>query len=398
MRTSSRHLKHAVINLTASKLRALLAVLGILIGTAAVVALLTSGKLATEKALSEFKMLGTDLLAVTTFSKNQHTSAADKTTLSLKDWREIPAQVPGIQGIAPYAAAFQNMSFNGMPLQGSIIGADESLAQILNITLGSGHFVSFVQSSEQYCVIGHQIAMDIRQHHAKNPLGQHIRIGALLYTIIGVANPWPESAFFNQNINQSVIIPIAGMPLISQNATINSAVLKLHPNAPIEPLIERVKTNIARHAPDNMILTRSAKQMIASMENQGKTFTLLLAVIGAISLLVGGIGVMNVMLVSVTERKKEIGIRKALGATQIDIQALFLTESVVLSLIGGTLGILAGLLLTAIIAVFSGWDFKIFPLPPIMGFSVSVLIGIFFGYYPARQAAKLDPILCLRQD
>lgn len=134
------------------------------------------------------------------------------------------------------------------------------------------------------------------------------------------------------------------------------------------------------------------------MENQGQIFTLLLAVIGGISLLVGGIGVMNVMLVSVSERKKEIGIRKAVGAKNSEIQALFLVESVMLSLLGGILGVILGLIFTRILAYFSDWEFSIYLLPPLAGFLVSAATGIFFGFYPALRAAKLEPVVSLRSE
>lgn len=125
---------------------------------------------------------------------------------------------------------------------------------------------------------------------------------------------------------------------------------------------------------------------------------MLLALIGSISLLVGGIGVMNIMLVSVTERRKEIGIRRAIGARRRDIQTLFLAESVILSLFGGTLGVLLGVLISYVIASFAKWSFHLFLLPPLVGFCVSVAVGVFFGFYPAYKASQLDPIQTLRAD
>lgn len=391
------HAQQAVINLKAAKLRAFLAVLGVLIGTAAVVALLSAGKLATEKALAEFKALGTDLLAVTVFAKEQKQQNTNE-GLPLSAWRSMPSGQPSIRLAAPYAVGFQTISFAGQPLQGSVIGADESLAKILHIRMQSGHFVSFVHSFEQYCVIGHKLAEEIKRMTLVSPIGKQIQIGNLLYTIIGIAKPWEESAFFNQNINQAVIIPILGMPLVNQNSQINNAIFLLKPDAPLEPIIQYIKQTIQKQLPNNMVFIRSAQQIIKSMENQGQVFTLLLAVIGAISLLVGGIGVMNVMLVSVTERKREIGIRKAVGAKTKDIQMLFLIEAILLSIAGGGLGILAGLLLTKILSLFTGWPFSIYLMPPLIGCTVSVFTGIFFGFYPAKKASQLDPIVCLRQE
>lgn len=392
------HGKQALVNLTASKLRSLLAVLGILVGTAAVVALLSCGQLATEKALAQFKALGTDLLAIAVYPKNINKSHGQEKQLSLAQWRALPEGLPAIRQIAPYGTAYQSLNFKGKTLQGAIIGADENLAEIIHIDLEKGHFVSFVETFEHFCVIGHELAEQIKEVTLDEALGQQIQIGQSLYTIIGVAKPWKENGFFNEDVNQAVIIPIAGLALVNKENRINNAILKLQEDSPIDPLIDQLKFKVNQLAPNLGVFPRSAKQIIASMENQGRIFTLLLAVIGGISLLVGGIGVMNVMLVSVSERKKEIGIRKAVGAKNRDIQSLFLAESVMLSLLGGTLGVLLGILLTRIIAYFSHWDFYFYILPPIAGFAVSVATGIFFGYYPAKRAAQLEPVVSLRSE
>ena len=188
------------------------------------------------------------------------------------------------------------------------------------------------------------------------------------------------------------------MALVSRDAKINNVVLLLKSDVHIDKVIEQIKQIIIKQAPSLTLFIRSAKQIIASMESQGRIFTLLLAVIGGISLLVGGIGVMNVMLVSVSERKKEIGIRKAVGAKNSDIQLLFLVESVMLSLVGGFSGVVIGLIFTWVVAYFSQWPFSIHIIPPLAGFAVSVFTGIFFGYYPARRAAALEPIVSLRSE
>ena len=386
--------EQALLNLRASKLRSFLAVLGVLVGAAAIVALISCGQLATEKALAQFKALGTDLIAVSTFQNSPN--GGGQATISLQQWRQFPAQLPSILQIAPYNTAYQSMSFQGKTMTGVIIGADETLANIIHIDLAEGHFVSFVESFEHLCVIGSGLAQQIKQMTLDSPLGKQLRIGQALYTIIGVAAPWKENGFFNEDINQSAIIPITGMALVVKDARINNAVMLLKSDTNIDEVIKQIKQTISTDAPKLSVFIRSAKQIIASMESQGQIFTLLLAVIGGISLLVGGIGVMNVMLVSVSERKKEIGIRKAVGAKRREIQTLFLVESVMLSLLGGALGVVVGLILTWIIAYFSHWSFTVFLIPPLVGFMVSVATGIFFGFYPARRAAALEPMVSLR--
>ncbi|MBN9230330.1 MAG: ABC transporter permease [Legionella sp. 40-6] len=393
--------RQALMNLTSAKLRSFLAVLGILVGTAAVVALLSCGQLATEKALEQFKALGTNLLAVAVYQKppaNTSGGSSALNSLSVTQWQQLPTQIPYIKNLAPYSTAYQPLSFRGKVMQGVIIGADEHLAEIVKIKLARGNFVSFLDTFEHYCVIGAGLAQQMQQISYADPIGQQLRIGQALYTIIGVAQQWHESGFFNEDINQAAIIPLAGISLINKDAKINNAVLELKPDSPIDEIIEQIKSLINTFSPKLSIFARSAKQIIASMESQGHIFTLLLAVIGSISLLVGGIGVMNVMLVSVSERKKEIGIRKAVGARNRDIQALFLVESVMLSLVGGLIGVLLGISLTWIIAYFSQWNFTLLLLPPLAGFLVSAATGIFFGFYPAYRASRLEPVTCLRSE
>ncbi|TAL60543.1 MAG: FtsX-like permease family protein [Legionella sp.] len=392
------HAQQALVNLTAAKLRSFLAVLGILVGTAAVVALLSCGQLATEKALEQFKALGTDLLAVAVYEKMPSKSHSGGDLLSSEQWQQLGDPIPSILKIAPYSTAYQPLSFQGKTMQGVVIGADDNLADIIKINLAKGHFVSFVESFEHFCVIGDGLARQIKEMSMDDPIGKQLRIGQALYTIIGIAEPWKENGFFNEDINQAAIIPLNGISVISKDAKINNAVMLLKADSPIDEVIEELKQRINTLAPKLSVFPRSAKQIIASMESQGRIFTLLLAVIGGVSLLVGGIGVMNVMLVSVSERKKEIGIRKAVGAKDSEIQALFLAESVILALLGGILGVILGLIFTRIVAFFSHWTFSIYLIPPLAGFLVSAATGIFFGFYPARRAAKLEPMVSLRSE
>ena len=396
-----KHCEQALVNLMAAKLRSCLAVLGILVGTASVVALMSCGQLATEKALEQFKALGTDLLSISAYQRpslGPQTSAHQLEQISLEFWRQFPQMVPAVLNIAPYSTAYQPLSFEGKTIKGAVIGADDALAKIIHIQLLQGRFVSFVDSFEHVCVIGNGLAQQLKEVSLEDPMGKQLRIGQALYTIIGITAPSRENGFFNEDINQAAIIPIKGMVLVSKDAKISNAILLLKTDSPVDDVIEQIKTLLSKQAPGLNIFIRSAKQIITSMESQGRIFTLLLAVIGGISLLVGGIGVMNVMLVSVSERKKEIGIRKAVGARNRDIQALFLAESVMLSLLGGFFGVLLGLLFTWVVAYFSHWVFIIHWMPPLAGFAVSVFTGIFFGFYPARRAALLEPIVSLRSE
>ena len=173
-------------------------------------------------------------------------------------------------------------------------------------------------------------------------------------------------------------------------------ILKLYKNTNLALVQKKIRIYINRRLPEQQYYFQSARKLVLSMVNQKKILTLMLGLIGSISLLVGGIGIMNVMLVSMVERRSEIGLRKAIGAKNKDIQILFLIESIILSLMGGILGIILGVLVTSLIALFAKWTFQFLLLPIFVGFFISVMVGIFFGFYPAYQAAQLQPIQTLR--
>lgn len=390
--------KIAFANLTATTLRTILAMLGILVGTASVVAMVSSGQMATQQALAQFKTLGTDMMAISLYSEgSSQSSSGSVQAFDVNNALAMKSAVPDIEIVAPYTLLYASISYAGNSINGNIIGATHSLAQVVRINMIAGRFISDFDRYEPYCVIGNQIYQNI-QATVKNPIGTQIRLGDNIFTIIGVADNWPENAFFYQDINNAVIIPIRASSLLSKNADIENIVLRLAPNVDINAVQDAIKKYVNGIAPDKKLFPRSAKELIKSATAQRKIFTLLLGFIGSISLLVGGIGVMNIMLVSVLERRREIGIRLALGAQRSEIQWMFLSEAVLLSVAGGVLGIITGLLCSFIIAEFAHWQFTVFFWPPFIGFTVSVLIGVFFGFYPAHQASKLDPIQTLRAE
>lgn len=391
------NIKLAFSNLAATKLRTILAMLGILVGTASVVAMVSTGQMATEQALAQFKVLGTDMMAISLSNASDSSSSDDSNTFDVKDALSIKKAVPQIELLAPYTMLYADISYRGNVISGGIIGATQSLANVVRIKMAQGRFISDLDRFQPYCVIGSKVYETIKPIQ-KNPIGTQIRLGDSLFTIIGIADNWPENAFFYQDLNNGVIVPILTSNFLSKYASIDNIVMRMKPNSDISQVQENITRHIKLIQPNKKLFFRSAKELIKSMEAQHQVFTLLLAAIGSISLLVGGIGVMNIMLVSVLERRREIGIRLAIGARRNDIQWMFLNESVLLSLAGGILGIIVGLFASYIIAKVANWQFIIFFYPPFIGFAVSVLIGVFFGFYPARQASKLSPIQTLRAE
>jgi putative ABC transport system permease protein len=392
------NLYSALTNISLSKIRSMLTVLGILIGTGSVVALLLSGQLATEHALSQFKVLGTNLLSIEIQQNNANgVSNTNAPRLTIDQTMTSQGSSSAFTAVAPYVASYTNISYNVQNLNGSVIGTTDSLAPILKVNMLSGRFISVLDKDENYAVIGFDIYQQLQKLGAPNPLGKQIPINNVVFTIVGIMQSWPENSFFPQNLNSSVIIPLQTLLHLDNTQRITNIVYQFQgQHIDVDAVQNNLTQYFQSYLPHSTLLIRSPQQMIVSMEAQSRTFNILLGVIGSISLLVGGIGVMNMMLVSVVQRRLEIGIRRAVGARQSDILELFLFEAVVLSLIGGILGIFLGLGTAAIIATYAHWEFHMFWFPPIIGFLVSTLVGIICGFYPATRAARLNPILILR--
>lgn len=392
------HAKEGLSNLYFSKLRSVLALLGVLVGTASVVAMVLGGDLATNEALKEFKTLGTDLLAVTISADNNEANAgAGKVdNLSLTQALSLSGADKNILQVAPYTQLFHPILYNGSSINGIILGVTESFENIVRIQLKAGRFVSLMDNDEFYCVIGRNVYNAMKLLSYQEPLGQQLQIGKNIFVIVGVANQWPESSFVYANIDDSILVPMMASMVMSKYATINNIIFRLTPDADIAAVEAGISARVEGMLSGKHVAFRSAKELIAKMRNQSDILTVFLGLIGGISLLVGGIGVMNIMLVSVMERRREIGIRLAVGAKRADIGALFLMEAVMLSLVGGLLGVVIGIMIAYVIAWFWHWEFTLFWWPPLAGFTVSVGVGIFFGFYPAYVASKLDPIEALR--
>lgn len=393
----TRHLYESLQNLWLFKLRSALALLGMLVGAAAVVALISSGQLATQQALDQFKSLGTELFAIM-IDPPAETRPGQEENLQLAQVKQIQAASSSILVTAPYTLDYSKIYYNGHAMPGTIVGATQALAQIINIQIGKGRFVSELDQRQFFCVVGSDIAGQMQRSGALNPVGQQIRVGGNYFTVVGVAGPWLENMFMNAEINHAVIVPIESSFSLSKYARIQNILFKLQPGSDVDQIQQKISTVVHQLLPNAKLFSHSAKQLIDSMQKQRQTFTLMLGAIGGIALVVGGIGVMNIMLVSVIERRREIGIRMAIGAKQRDIRAMFLVEAVVLATLGGILGIMLGVAASYVIALFSHWPFTLYILPVIIGFSVSALVGVVSGYYPAYKASQLDPIETLRAE
>jgi putative ABC transport system permease protein len=379
-------IQQSLTNIYARKLRSLLAILGVVIGSSSVVALLYCSQLATMSVVSQLADLGTNLVSVSvvTNSKNKKLSSVDISDIS----DSIPTIIYGV----PIAFAYEKVSFDGLKMHAAIVGSTDDLYKLAKIKLSHGRFISeFDQDS--YCVIGDHLAQKIG-----NSIGEQIKYGTHYCTIVGVMEPTKSNLFIPIDFDDSIIINLDVILLQSKSNSIRDVVFSLQSSDQVATTELDLRRKFREILPNGRTYFRNPNQIIDKIVEQTRQLSILLGVIGTIALIVGGIGIMNIMLVSVVERKREIGIRRAIGAKVLDIKLLFLAESVSLSLCGGVFGVVFGLIVSFIVAKMAGWPWHILFTPAILGFMIASVVGVFFGYYPAVCAAKLDPVEALRSD
>ncbi len=377
-----------------AKQRSILALIGIVIGIGSVISMISVGVIVQNEALRQFKEMGTDILTVN--KDHDQERRENQKGLALSEILALKASCPDIGALAPYITIHEDMSFRGSRDSIPAIGATESFKDIFKLSMTGGRFISDLDMKMPYCVISDHVAEFMKEQGIENPVGEELRYAGRFFTVVGVVQKVAEGGIRPFAINEGIIIPLTTamrMPNRPEMVTITARIAHAGSRDAARDQLERY---FLERAPKLKLRITSAEELIRNMQKQMQMFTLLLGAIGSISLVVGGVGVMNVMLVSVSERKAEIGIRRALGAQRADIQSQFLIESLVLSLVGGLIGIGLGVGASYVFCRFSNWEFVISGTAIALGVGVSATVGIFFGYYPARQAARLNPIEALR--
>ncbi|MBF0102988.1 MAG: ABC transporter permease [Desulfobacterales bacterium] len=391
------NLMEALNSLYQSRQRSILALIGIVIGIGSVIAMVSIGTIVQNRALKQFQEMGTNLIRIQ--QNYQSTENGSQETLSLQDSIEIPKHCTDILNVAPFASFFGNAIYNNRRMNFPVLGVTESFMELCKIKLKQGRFISDLDEMSYFCVISNKIAEKLSEMGVLNPINEKIILSERIFTIVGVIEPvFVGGLGPYYEINEGALIPITIALRIGkeQNITISSimGILKSAENGSIAQ--EQITSWLELKKSTVRMRVTSAEELISQMKQQSAMFTLLLGIIASISLIVGGVGVMNVMLVSVSERKTEIGIRRSLGAQQLDIYTQFIIESIVLCFIGGLFGVGIGIMASWIVSHINNWEFTIAQSAVWLGIGVSCVVGIFFGFYPARQAAKLNPTEALR--
>ena len=396
--------KMAVATLAANKMRSSLTMLGIVIGNASVIGMVGIGQGAQKLAQQQFESLGPNVLFIVPGSEESRRTRFDlPKTLVLKDAFAIAKQVPTVTAVAPQINSKQLITHRDRNANELIVGTTPEFLTVRSFSVTSGRFFTEIalKRNQRVAILGPEIADKLFPQ--QDPVGQQIRIKDISFEVIGIMEA--KGTFLGTNQDTNVYIPLTTMAnqIVGSDSPYGTEVNFIAVTARNQDSIRAAKFQIEnllrlRHkiVGEDDFTVRTQKDILDVIGTVTNALTVLLAAIAGISLLVGGIGVMNIMLVSVTERTQEIGLRKAVGAKEGDILQQFLIEATILSVLGGVIGTAIGVTLIVGVGLISPLAAIVSPVAIMVAVTVSGAIGLFFGVIPARTAAKLDPIVALR--
>lgn len=389
-----------------NKLRTVLTMLGLIIGVGAVIAVLAIGNGARESVAASIAALGTNTLIIMPGSQNNggvRSGAFGRTTLTPADIDAVVNECHAVMAGTPMTQNNAQIVYQNQNWQTQVTGGGLDYPIIRNWTIETGRYFleDEVRSAAKVCVVGQVIVENLFPN--EDPIDKVIRVRTVPMRIIGTLAPKGASAF-GQSQDDLVLVPYtSAMRRIFHQDYLRSALASANTADDVDKAKDQI-TGLLRQrhhieaGDDDDFTIRTQAEFAQTAEASSRVMTMLLGGIASVSLLVGGIGIMNIMLVSVTERVREIGIRMALGARRVDILWQFLVESVVLSLSGGAIGVLFGYLVAHITAKFNGWPAIVSASSVMLAFGFSLAVGVFFGLYPAVRASRLDPIQALRNE
>ncbi|MEO8575192.1 MAG: ABC transporter permease [Gemmatimonadales bacterium] len=393
--------------LRANKMRSFLTMLGIVIGVAAVIAMVAIGKGAQNSISERIAGLGTTLLTVRPGARRGFGVATENNEkLSIQDAEALSKRGTYFAAVGPEMNKRLLLQYGSLNAQTSVTGAKPEFPEIRKFTLASGRFFNEAEEAgmRRVAVLGSAVIDNLGLQTPEAIIGENIRLGGLQFEVIGVMASKGQAGGFGNNPDDIVVIPLStaryrvmGTPDLNSISVLAITEDKIpEAQAEIQSILRR-EHRLTADKKDNFDI-RNQAEFLSTFAETTKTFTFLLAGIAAVSLLVGGIGIMNIMLVSVTERTREIGVRKALGATRVAILFQFLIEAIVLCLLGGLVGVVLGTGGALALSKLGGFNTTVDISSVILAFVFSATVGVLFGVWPARRAASLDPIIALRYE
>ena len=392
--------------LSRNRMRSALTVLGIVIGVAAVIATLAIGQGAREAVQAQIRSLGANTLTVmsgTVSAGGVRMAAGANNTLTVDDADAIKRECPAVQAVAPTVRTSAQIVYAASNWSTQVQGTTADFPIVRAWPVASGVFIqdSDVRGAAKVCVLGANVAQQL--YADADPVGTMVRIKDMPFRVVGVLSAKGGQGWGGSQ-DDVVMVPLTtAQRKLTGRTTVNSISVSAVSEREVNDAEDQITSLLRqrhriRPGADQDFVLFTQQEIAASAEETSKVMTTLLASIAAVSLLVGGIGIMNIMLVSVTERTREIGIRRAIGAKRRDIMMQFLTESAFLSLAGGALGVGLGIAAATAVTNFARWPTMIQPASVVLAFGFATAIGLFFGYYPALRASTLDPVEALRYE
>ena len=389
----------------ANKLRSALTMLGIVIGVAAVITMVALGSGAQKAVQDQIERLGTDLLSVYAGQSWMHGVASqDRVSLTIDDATALEKVQGVLKNIVPELSGNRQIKLGNTNINVSVIGTTPNYVDVNNYKVEAGRM--FTRGDDdarrRVAVIGWAIPDELNQN-AYAMIGQTIQIGGVNFDVVGLLSEKGAGSGFD-NPDERILVPLhTARYRVFGNDRLRSITVQVASSDSVNIAMLEIERALRtahgiRPGQDNNFQIRNRAEFLATFEETTRTFTFLLAGIAAVSLLVGGIGIMNIMLVSVTERTREIGVRKALGATRKSILTQFLVEAMTLCLLGGIIGILLGAGGAMALSRIANWNTLVSPAAVVLAISFSAGVGLFFGIWPAQRAARLDPIQALRYE
>ncbi|MDP2871413.1 MAG: ABC transporter permease [Bacillota bacterium] len=372
-----------------NKLRTFLTALGVVIGVAAVIALVSVGYGASQAIAGQIAALGTNLLTIT--------PADSRVALGLADAERLATRVASLTDVVPTVSSRGTVKWRLNSYDTTVMGVSSGYLALRGYALSGGRFLTSVDLdlNRKVAVVGHTVVGELFK--GQEPVGQQVMVLGQQFTVVGVLDE--KGASMGMSPDDVVLIPVTTAQRLNSSDRLTAIYAQLSDPALAAPTVAQIQRIFElRFGRSGQVRVQSQDELLETVETASRTTTMMLAAIAGISLLVGGIGIMNIMLVSVTERTREIGLRKAVGAKPRDITGQFLLEALLISLGGGVIGVGVGIAAAEALGRYGSWTTSVSPDSVVMSFGFAAMIGVGFGLYPALKAAGMDPIAALRYE